>query len=194
VKLFCSRLKRSLSALNNCRLDFDLYYILLTKLNVSHQFLHYPFHSPGPADVVVGTLVDAPFDRVVAGFGSPLFSVLNPPFPRTHLIRMDGNLPGHRIELKLDFGLFSQDWTGVITAQAESYSHYWFVDQGVRLPFFLRSWEHFHGIIEISARVTYITDAIRFREAPWIPRFLMRWMLLLLMRYRSPRYKRYFVM
>lgn len=161
---------------------------------MSPPVVHFPFTVPGPADLVVYTKVDAAFDRVVSGFGAPLFETLNPPFPTAHLKRMDGNRLGHRIELELDFGLFTQEWTGIISAQFESSSQYWFVDRGERLPFFLRSWEHYHGISAVSAGETRIIDAVRFRQAPWIPRFLMHWMLVLLMRYRSPRYKRYFVL
>ena len=161
---------------------------------LSHTTASYPFAKPGPADLVVVTKVASSFDRVVAGFGAPLFETLNPPFPKARLLRMDGNEVGHRIELELNFGLFTQPWTGVISAQSMSSGHYWFVDRGEQLPFFLNSWEHYHGIHEDAKGETYITDAIRFREASWIPRFLLRCMLILLMRYRSPRYKRYFVM
>ena len=161
---------------------------------MSRNTTQYPFAEPGPADLVVVTKVASPFDCVVAGFGAPLFETLNPPFPKARLLRMDGNEVGHRIEIELNFGLFSQAWTGVIRANSQSPGLYWFVDCGERLPFFLRSWEHYHGIKKGGSGETFITDAIRFRQAPWIPRFLMRWMLILLMRYRSPRYKRYFVL
>ena len=161
---------------------------------MSRPTRHFPFAEAGPADIVVSTTVDAPFDRVVAGFGAPLFETLNPPFPRARLLRMDGNTPGHRIEIDLDFILFKQKWKGVITAGSQSDGLFWFVDRGECLPFFLRSWEHYHGISAVNGGATSIIDAIRFRQAPWIPRFLMRGMLFYLMRYRSPRYKRYFVM
>lgn len=166
----------------------------LDRYILSRPTTHFPFAVAGAADLVVDTEVNASFDRVVSGFGAPLFGTLNPPFPRARLLRMDGNRAGHRIELLLDFGLFTQKWTGIISAHAQSTDLYWFVDRGEQLPFFLRSWEHYHGIREVRGGVTLITDAIRFRSAPWIPRFLMRWMLIRLMRYRSPRYNRYFVL
>jgi len=152
-----------------------------------------PFDPPGPADVWVRTCVDAPFARVVSGFGAPLFDTLNPPFPRARLIAMEGNRVGDRIELQLDFGLLRQDWTGVIIREGMLEGECWFVDRGERLPFFLRQWQHLHLMQANGPQQTYITDAIRFTPAPWIPRFIMRGMLTFLMRYRSPRYKKYFV-
>jgi ligand-binding SRPBCC domain-containing protein len=129
--------------------------------------------------------------QVFAGFHQDLFKRLAPPFPPVKLLRFDGSKAGDTVSLELNFLLFRQRWDSFITEYYQSPQEIYFVDEGIRLPFFLKYWRHKHRIVAAPAGAVII-DEITFK-APFL---LLTWLLYpalyLQFLYRKPIYKKIF--
>lgn len=124
-------------------------------------------------------------------FDRALFLRLAPPFPRIKLLRFDGCRPGDLIEVQLNFLLFKQTWISEIVEQRSKPDEISFVDEGVRLPFFLQRWLHRHRIVRRGSG-SEIIDEIEFSSG----RRVLDWFLFpamwLQFAYRKPIYWRAF--
>jgi ligand-binding SRPBCC domain-containing protein len=141
--------------------------------------------------MVIRTRVEQPYREVARQFSQDLFKALNPPFPPVRLQRFDGSKAGDEVHLELNFLLFRQRWVSVITADHADEREIYFIDEGKKLPFFLRYWRHRHRIIN-EGTGTRIVDDITFRT-PFRPfDFLMYPLMYLQFLYRKPVYKRFF--
>jgi ligand-binding SRPBCC domain-containing protein len=141
--------------------------------------------------IYLKTQVNESLSRVVAGFNEALFLKLAPPFPPVKLLRFDGCLKGDIVSLELNFLVFKQPWTSLITHHEDSDSHFVFVDEGEQLPFFLKKWKHTHRM-EASKAGTYIIDDIYYSTGTILTDLLMYPALYLQFLYRKPIYKRVF--
>ena len=141
--------------------------------------------------LVIRTAVDQSPDRVWEGFDRKLFLSLNPPFPPVQLLRFDGCRVGDEVHLELNFLLFRQVWESVITEQQQTPEEIWFVDEGRKLPFFLRYWRHRHRLLRRGNR-TDIVDDITFRSPFILFDYLLYPVLCLQFLYRKPIYCRTF--
>ncbi len=125
------------------------------------------------------------------GFTQDLFISLNPPFPPVRLEQFDGCKTGDKVALELNFLLFKQKWVSEIVEDSEDSNSWYFIDQGIRLPFFLRSWSHKH-LVKVDGRGAQIVDDITFSTGTRITDMLMYPLLLGQFMYRKPIYKRMF--
>ena len=114
--------------------------------------------------ITIETAVEQGYLDVKSGFDASLFIKLSPPFPPVRLIRFDGSRKGDFVTLELDFIFFRQKWTSEITDDRTTDLEFFFVDQGVELPFFLKTWRHKHRVIS-SGIGSLIRDEIEY-EAP----------------------------
>lgn len=140
----------------------------------------------------IRTKIDrANHSAVFSLFNESLFKALAPPFPPFRLMRFDGCKKGDRVELELNFLLFKQQWNSLITEDGVSKDVSYFVDEGTRLPFFLRSWKHRH-LIKQKNQDVIIEDEIHaeFSSALWKILFFPG--LYLSFAYRKPVYRRFF--
>ena len=142
----------------------------------------------------IQTHVSQPYQVVWQGFNEELFRRLSPPFPPVRVARFDGCLAGDMVVLELNFFLFKQQWISRITEQQSSESEIYFVDEGTKLPFFLRFWRHRHRIIHEEAGGTIIADEIEFRTPLWVIDYLMYPLLWAQFAYRKPIYKKAFAL
>lgn len=142
----------------------------------------------------IQTHVSQPYQVVWQGFNEELFRKLSPPFPPVRVVRFDGCLAGDMVVLELNFLLFKQQWISCITEQQSSESEIYFVDEGTKLPFFLRFWRHRHRIIHQEAGGTIISDEIEFKTPLWITDYLMYPLLWAQFAYRKPIYKKAFAL
>ncbi|TRX56003.1 hypothetical protein FNH22_17735 [Fulvivirga sp. M361] len=130
--------------------------------------------------------------EVKNGFTEKLFLKLNPPFPPVKLLVFEGCNKGDRVSLELNFLLFKQTWTSLITFDHSDSSVFEFIDVGKKLPFFLKSWEHHHSVIRLNDTESEIVDDISFTT----PYKMLDWLLLpalwLQFMYRKPIYKKIF--
>lgn len=137
------------------------------------------------------TTVEQGYLDVKARFNESLFKKLSPPFPPVKLLRFDGSEKGDLVTLELNFIFFKQKWTSEITEDNTSDLEFYFIDQGMELPFFLKKWQHKHRVISTGIG-SIIRDEIEY-EAPFgILTYLLYPALWLQFAYRKPIYKKIF--
>ncbi len=153
----------------------------MVKLVFPLSLMHIKIHSP----------VQQAASQVIAGFNRDLFLQLNPPFPPVKLLRFDGSKQGDQVILELNFIFFRQTWESLITEDGENEEEIYFVDEGIKLPFFLKSWRHRHRILKKNTKAE-IVDDIEYRTPFWLMDYLMYPVLYLQFWYRKPIYQRIF--
>jgi ligand-binding SRPBCC domain-containing protein len=137
------------------------------------------------------TTVQKSYKQVFGLFTKELFLKLSPPFPKVKLIRFDGSEKQDKVIVELDFLIFKQEWESVITEKVETKEEIYFVDEGTRLPFFLKKWKHTHRIVK-NGEHTDIVDDIEF-ETPFRPLNILFYPILYFQfAYRKPIYKKIF--
>lgn len=139
----------------------------------------------------IATQVKASLPQVQAGFTKELFLALNPPFPPVKLLQFDGCKKGDKVALELNFILFKQQWISDITDDQDDGKNWFFIDQGVKLPFFLESWKHHHAV-ESNELGSLVIDDITFSTGTILLDLLMYPALFLQFLYRKPIYKKRF--
>ena len=141
--------------------------------------------------IQIETPVEQGYLDVKSGFNESLFKKLSPPFPPVRLLRFDGSSKGDLVTLELDFIFFRQTWTSEITEDRTTDLEFFFVDQEVELPFFLKKWKHKHRVIS-SGIGSVIRDEIEF-EAPFgLMNYILFPVLWLQFSYRKPIYRKIF--
>lgn len=130
-------------------------------------------------------------EQVKEGFTKDLFLSLNPPFPPVKLLRFDGCKTADRVVLELNFIFFKQEWVSVITEDKEDADSWHFVDVGTKLPFFLKHWQHHHGV-KNSPKGAMIIDDITFSTGNVIANLILYPLLYGQFLYRKPIYKKIF--
>ena len=142
--------------------------------------------------ITISTSVRQHFLDVKQGFDQDLFSSLSPPFPPVKLLRFDGSEKGDIVSLELNFLFFKQVWTSEIIEDQTSESEFYFVDKGIKLPFFLEIWQHKHRLINRGKSETEIRDEIYYKGSTWFLTPLLYPILYLQFLYRKPIYRRIF--
>jgi ligand-binding SRPBCC domain-containing protein len=93
--------------------------------------------------------------------------------------------------LELNFLLFKQKWTSLITEDKTDENEFYFVDEGLILPFFLGKWRHKHRIIS-TLTGSVIRDEIDFSgPVAWMTPLLYP-VLWIQFWYRKPIYRKIF--
>ena len=141
--------------------------------------------------IIISTLVNQGYQSVARGFNQDLFKKLNPPFPPVKLLHFDGSKEGDVVALELDFLLFKQTWESHIIEDGHTEDEWYFIDKGVKLPFFLRFWQHHHRVIQTGTHATIIDD-ITFETPYVLMDYLFYPVMWLQFLYRKPVYKRVF--
>jgi ligand-binding SRPBCC domain-containing protein len=141
--------------------------------------------------LIIKTNVQQSYKQVWDGFTEELFRKLNPPFPPVKVIQFDGCRKGDTVDLELNFLLFRQRWKSLITDQQSTDYEIFFLDEGVKLPFFLTFWRHRHRIIKDRDKAI-VADEIEFRTPFWFTDYLMYPVLWAQFMYRKPVYRREF--
>ena len=141
--------------------------------------------------IKIDTGVAAKLEDVKKGFTSSLFLKLNPPFPTVELKEFGGCETGDKVILELNFLLFKQQWVSDIIDDGENKLKWFFVDKGVKLPFFLKKWEHRH-IVHQRAVGSVIVDDILYSTGTLFTDVFFFPLLYLQFLYRKPIYRRVF--
>jgi ligand-binding SRPBCC domain-containing protein len=139
----------------------------------------------------ISTRVDKSYLEVKEGFTEKLFLNLNPPFPPVRLLQFDGSSKGDIVSLELNFFIFKQKWTSEITADHTDENEFYFIDEGIELPFFLKKWKHKHRIIK-SGSGSLIKDEIEYKGTFGLMTLLLFPVLYGQFLYRQPIYKKVF--
>ncbi|WKK79080.1 SRPBCC family protein [Marivirga arenosa] len=138
------------------------------------------------------TQVSQGYLKVKEGFNEKLFLSLNPPFPPVKLKEFGGSEKGDKVHLQLNFILFKQDWISRITFDNTDDSVFEFIDEGEKLPFFLKYWKHHHIVEKSSEQTSNIIDDITFKSPFILFDFILYPVLLLQFAYRKPIYRKLF--
>ncbi len=137
------------------------------------------------------TPVEQGYLDVKSGFNESLFKKLSPPFPPVKLLRFDGSKTGDLVTLELNFIFFKQKWISEITEDKTTDLEFYFIDEGIELPFFLKKWKHKHRVISTGIG-SIIRDEIDFEGPFGILTYLLYPALWLQFSFRIPIYKRIF--
>lgn len=135
--------------------------------------------------------VQAAPNTVREGFTRSLFEALRPPGIKLRIDRYDGNNPGDSIHLTAGVLFVRFRWESLITAQWEKDGEWGFEDQGVKLPFFLKSWTHRHLVQSMPKGSVIIEDVQYEPRRKWM-RFFARILVNLQFHPRPKVYRKYF--
>ena len=142
-------------------------------------------------NIIISTKVNQNLLKVWEGFNLELFSKLAPPFPPVKVKEFGGCLTGDKVHLELNFILFKQDWISDIVDQKRTESEIYFIDEGTKLPFFLKYWKHRHRLVK-DDEGTLIIDDISFKTPTILTDYLFYPLMYLQFLYRKPIYKKVF--
>jgi ligand-binding SRPBCC domain-containing protein len=135
--------------------------------------------------------VKAPLSHIKELFTSNLLLKLSPPFPQVSLERFDGCKKDDQVILKINLLLTKLTWSSLITAENNTTEEWYFVDEGVEMPFGLRFWRHKHRVIEVNPLHSLIIDEISFDTGMTFLNYLLFPFLWGMIFYRKPLYKKY---
>ena len=90
------------------------------------------------------------------------------------------------IHLRLNFMLFKIHWKGRIT---EVVPEAYFIDQGEKLPFPIKSWSHVHAFKRLSSDETKMIDKVEYDS--YVPPMLVNLMLKGMFHSRKKQLKKY---
>ncbi|HSI91480.1 MAG TPA: hypothetical protein VK927_10220 [Adhaeribacter sp.] len=124
-------------------------------------------------------------------FDKEMLLKLNPKFPPYKITRFDGLEQGDRVHVEFNFGLFKDGWEYVIAEKMAGENYWSFVDEGVKMPFFLKHWHHRYAIQQEGGQ-TFVTDTVVFRSPFRLLDYLLYPWLYLHFMYRKPVYKKLF--
>ena len=142
-------------------------------------------------EIKLHTTVEKDYQEVFSGFNKDLFIKLLPSFPKMRLLRFDGCQKGDQVHLSFKLFGTTQRWESEIIEENIGQNENYFIDQGIKLPFFLVYWEHTHRISRQS-HGTLISDEIFFRSANFLTDLLLYPILFQSFMARKRIYKKYF--
>ncbi|MEM6261097.1 MAG: cyclase [Bacteroidota bacterium] len=103
--------------------------------------------------------------EIMARFDRELFEALSPPGAGVEIVQFDGSQTGDRVHIRLKLlGFIEQDWISEIVEHGEDDNGAYFIDQGLKLPFFLKAWRHEHRVFPKKDH-SVILDKIYFEPS-----------------------------
>ena len=142
--------------------------------------------------ILIKTQVQQHYKKVWKGFNQELFEALKPPLLPLELRRFDGSETGDEVHIRLGKGFLTQDWNAVIIEHGSDEKECYFIDEGSKLPFFLKNWKHRHRILKESENTSIIIDDISYQTPFWLLDYLMYPVMYLQFWARKPVYKKVF--
>lgn len=142
--------------------------------------------------ILLKTPVSGHFRDVFSRFDRKLFEALKPPGIHLEIVQFDGSQTGNTVHLRLTIlGILRQEWVSKITEDAVESTQAWFIDEGVKLPGFLRYWHHRH-LVSQNGENSIITDDITYRTPFFLLDYIMYPIMYLQFAIRGPLYKKFF--
>ncbi|MFD3407971.1 hypothetical protein SKC37_04840 [Aquirufa sp. HETE-83D] len=139
----------------------------------------------------ISTPIQAPIGHVKELFTADLLLRLSPPFPRVSLKRFDGCLKDDTVILEINLVFTKVTWSSLITEDKSTEDEWYFIDQGVKMPFGLHFWQHKHRVKRTSDGACEIIDEISFDTRIAFLNYLLFPFLWGMIFYRKPFYKKY---
>lgn len=139
----------------------------------------------------ITTPIQASVPSVKILFTEELLLKLSPPFPQVTLIRFDGCKKDDQVILQINLLLTQLIWSSLITAENQTEEEWYFIDEGVEMPFGLKYWRHKHRVKKIDQLSCEIIDEISFDTRNAFLNYLLFPFLWGMIFYRKPFYKKY---
>jgi ligand-binding SRPBCC domain-containing protein len=132
-------------------------------------------------------------DVIIKNFNKDLFLALRPPGIKLSVEKFDGCKTGDEVHLKIKSFLMTQTWVSKITQDKLDSNEWSFVDEGVKLPWPLKSWKHIHSVKRVDQNNSLIVDDINFDCFYSWMNYPMKPLLWLSFAVRPSRYKKFFM-
>jgi len=123
-------------------------------------------------------------------FDKDLLAKLAPPFPIARVIRFDGCKAHDQVIIELDFLIYKTRWTSEITSYIGDATSHVFVDEGIIVPFGIKTWRHEHRIEVNNKTQSVIIDKIHFQTRYILLDWLLFPLIWGMIAYRIPLYKK----
>lgn len=111
--------------------------------------------------ISIKTKVNETAANVFALFDEKLFDYLAPPKWLAKKVTYEGTKVGDKVAMQFSFP-FTSLMEVQITSLQQSEGKYWFIDQGLQLPFGLTNWQHQH-IVLADEKCSIINDRITYK-------------------------------
>ncbi len=141
--------------------------------------------------ITLRTQVNQDYKTVYARFDKDLFVALKPPLMPLQLKRFDGSKTGDEVHIRLGMWRLAQDWNARIVEDGINDEEAYFIDEGIKLPFFLKTWQHRHRILRNDSGAIIIDD-IHYTTPTRLTDYLLYPVMWLQFAARKPVYRRYF--
>lgn len=122
-------------------------------------------------------------------FNKELFEFLAPPAMSLQVIRFDGCEKDNIVEIILNK---MTRWVSLITYAETSNEAWYFIDEGIQLPWPLKSWKHCHRVMKVSENESVIEDNINYKCTSILLEILIYPFLYLSFALRPKRYQEFF--
>ena len=139
----------------------------------------------------ISTSIQAPISYVKELFTANLLLRLSPPFPRVSLQRFDGCKKDDNVILEINLVFTKVTWSSLITEDKLTADEWFFIDEGVKMPFGLNYWQHKHRVKKINEESCEIIDEISFDTRNEFLNYLLFPFLWGMIFYRKPFYQKY---
>ena len=139
----------------------------------------------------ISTSIQAPISYVKELFTANLLLRLSPPFPRVSLQRFDGCKKDDNVILEINLVFTKVTWSSLITEDKLTADEWFFIDEGVKMPFGLNYWQHKHRVKKINENSCEIIDEISFDTRNEFLNYLLFPFLWGMIFYRKPFYQKY---
>lgn len=108
------------------------------------------------------TKVKGHYKTIMDGFDRELFEALTPKQGKVEIVTFTGSKKGDRVHLRF-LSPIRTEWISDITEDAVNEDEAYFIDEGVKLPFPLRYWQHKHIVRKVTEETSCIVDDITFK-------------------------------
>lgn len=112
-------------------------------------------------NVTLRAPVKGNYKKVMAAFDRELFEALKPPQGEMEIVEFTGSKKGDRVHMKF-ISPIKAEWISNITEDGENEKEAWFVDEGVTLPWPLKTWKHKHIVEKVDEENSVIIDDMTF--------------------------------
>lgn len=139
------------------------------------------------------TAVRGDHASVYAQFTKELLLKLTPPGMKLEMVRYDEPTEvGSIVHLKMSMlGVIKQEWYMHIIEKVEEKDQSWFIDEGIRLPGFLKSWQHKH-LVQQEGDHAVIVDAVTYSGRNAVLSYLLYPVIWMQFAIRKPYYRKHF--
>jgi len=141
--------------------------------------------------ILISTKVELDYKTVYSRFDVNLFKKLKPPLVGLYVKRFDGCNKGDEVHIEINTLGIKQPWNALITENAGNEQEIVFVDEGIVLPNFIKTWKHTHRIVK-NGSSSIIIDDIKYKTPNILLDFISYPVMYLQFFYRKPVYKSYF--